>query len=501
MCDYYNNNLLPDSSISKLTQALQIALRQKIDNKVSLIYDNLANAYFTKAESSKNKSDYTKVEQYAERALEMHIKENDSIGIGFIYGLLGATYLNTADYTRAEKYYKSAEEICIRLHDILGLKTNYEEMSDMYANDKKFDKAYNYRCKYDSINKLYLNGQSQQQVQELNTKYQTERKEQENQLLTAKNNLSDEVIKRQRLTVILIVVGLFGLFVASAFIFRSWKNQKKANVVIAQQRDEVELQKQIVEVKNKEITDSILYAKRIQNAMLTSEAYIQKCVKEYFCLYKPKDIVSGDFYWAFMSGRKFVMATADCTGHGVPGAMMSMLGINLFNHLVAEKEIPSPDLVLNELRKEIIKALNSEESKEEAFDGMDCALLVIDFETLKLDYASANSSFYILRNKEMMECKADKMPVGKSPKEHVPFQLKNLQLQKSDVIITLTDGYADQFGGAQGKKFKYKQLEALITENAHCNLADMKQHLYRSFETWKGKLEQVDDVCVIGIRV
>lgn len=229
--------------------------------------------------------------------------------------------------------------------------------------------------------------------------------------------------------------------------------------------------------------------------------------KKFFILYKPKDIVSGDFYYAISHKHpgskveKFYLCTADCTGHGVPGAFMSMLNISYLNESIIEKNIAAPNEILNHIREEIITSLNPEGSEEESKDGMDCILCAFDFTNNKLDYAAANNSFYIVRDKELISCPADKMPVGKSPKEHEPFTLKTVDLKKGDIVYTLTDGLPDQFGGPKGKKYKYKQLEELLVNNCHLPMDEQKDILSKSFESWKGNLEQVDDVLLIAIRI
>ena len=193
--------------------------------------------------------------------------------------------------------------------------------------------------------------------------------------------------------------------------------------------------------------------------------------------------------------------TADCTGHGVPGAMMSMMGINFLNELVNEKKILKPSEILDNLRNEIVKTLNPEDSIIESKDGMDCSLCSFDFETLKLSYANANNSFFVIRNNELIESKVNKMPVGAGHNMNQVFDNYEFDLQKNDIVITFTDGYADQFGGSKGKKFKYKQLEELLLSIAHLPLTEIKTVLNNTIESWKGGLEQVDDICVIGIKI
>jgi serine phosphatase RsbU (regulator of sigma subunit)/ligand-binding sensor domain-containing protein len=275
---------------------------------------------------------------------------------------------------------------------------------------------------------------------------------------------------------------------------------KKLEEVITERTRVIADQKGELEHKQKEIIDSIHYAQRIQKALLASDELLSASLNEYFVLFKPKDIVSGDFYWATSTPEGFLYITADCTGHGVPGAFMSLLNISKLYETVTQKCIQRPDLILNEVRNEIIAALNPQGSKEESKDGMDAVLCLIDHTSMKLQYASANNAFYIIRNKQLILCKADKMPVGKGH-DNAPYTYNEIALQKGDMIFTFTDGYADQFGGSKGKKFKYKQMEEIMVSIADLSLAEQKKILDQRFEEWRGTLEQVDDVCVIGVRV
>lgn len=229
--------------------------------------------------------------------------------------------------------------------------------------------------------------------------------------------------------------------------------------------------------------------------------------KNFFILYKPKDIVSGDFYHALAhqpSGHKnelFFVCTADCTGHGVPGALMSMVGISQLNESIIEKNLVHPNDILDNMRKGIIASLNPEGSEEESKDGMDCVLCAYDFENKTMEFAAANNPLWLVRNKELIEYKADKMPVGKYHSETKPFTLQKVELKKGDIVYTFTDGFADQFGGEKGKKYKYKQLQELLLSKCQLPMEEQKGILENEFESWKGKLEQVDDVLIIGIRI
>ena len=257
----------------------------------------------------------------------------------------------------------------------------------------------------------------------------------------------------------------------------------------------------IIHEKNQEITDSIHSAKRIQHALLASDSLLKKHLPEYFVLYKPKDIVSGDFYWANVIDNKFVIITADCTGHGVPGAFMSLLNISYLNEAIIEKRIDSPEKILEHIRTQIINTLNPEGAVVESKDGMDAVLCIYDFKHLWLRFACANNPLWVVRNNDLIKFKPDKMPVGMHHGEKKPFSINTLGLRKGDIIYTFTDGYADQFGGPKGKKFKYKALKEVLISIQTKSMEEQKEILHSTFEKWKGNLEQVDDVLIIGVRV
>lgn len=272
-------------------------------------------------------------------------------------------------------------------------------------------------------------------------------------------------------------------------------------IIADTQREIAETQKQLVQEKAKEITDSIHYAKRIQTALLTSHDYIQEHIPdEHFVLFKPKDIVSGDFYWALHHKNKFYIATCDCTGHGVPGAFMSMLNISFLNKVILERGIIEPHEIINHVRDEIISALNPKGSKEISMDGMDAVLCCYDFENMKLTFSSANNVLWLVRNNELIEFKADKMPVGKYSEAMSPFTLQTINLMKGDVIYTSTDGFPDQLGRNDKKIMKKNLKEQLLAIHTK-PMVEQREYLNAFFENWKGTIEQVDDVCVVGIRI
>jgi serine phosphatase RsbU (regulator of sigma subunit) len=270
------------------------------------------------------------------------------------------------------------------------------------------------------------------------------------------------------------------------------ENQKYAH--------QIEEQKEVLAEKNQEITDSINYAKRIQDALIPSEEEFNKHFKESFVLFKPKDIVSGDFYWISRKEGRTFYATADCTGHGVPGGFMTMLGISFLDQIINDSGILEPARILDTLRERLIHTLKQTGGTGENKDGMDIVLCCIDEASKKLTYSAANNSLYIYRDQAFTEYKPDKQPCG-FYHDIKPFTQKEIDLKAGDLIYTFTDGFADQFGGPKGKKYKYKQLEQTIVDFRERPLPEQRNELSRSFENWKGNLEQIDDVCVIGVKI
>ena len=256
-------------------------------------------------------------------------------------------------------------------------------------------------------------------------------------------------------------------------------------------------QKKVIEEKNKDVLDSIQYAQRIQLALLPSRNKLQTLFPNSSLFFQPKDIVSGDFYWIFQSENYRFVAVGDCTGHGVPGALMSVLGINLLHEIVENKGVVNPAEILNELRSGIIAAFDKEGKSSEHKDGMDISLVRIDRKANNYVVSAANYSIYHISGKDLEERNADRQPVGYSH-DLKPFTQKEFSYQKGDLLVLFTDGFADQFGGPKNKKFRYKPFKELLLENQNISL---EAQLSESFESWRGELEQVDDVCVLGIRL
>jgi serine phosphatase RsbU (regulator of sigma subunit) len=255
-----------------------------------------------------------------------------------------------------------------------------------------------------------------------------------------------------------------------------------------------------VEHKHQEVMDSVHYAKRIQNAMLKEQEHVSPHLPRHFVLFKPKDIVSGDFYWALEKQNYWYVAAADCTGHGVPGAFLTMLGTSFLNEITSTPALLSPSEILNLLRARIIKELGQTGKSGESKDGMDISLIMLNLDTKEIQWAGANNSIYLISNGELTETKADKQPIGWADNLK-PFTNHTFQLKKNDAIYIFSDGFADQFGGPDGRKFMSKHMKETFVGISHLGMHAQKEKLNETFETWKGELQQIDDVCVICVKI
>ncbi len=305
-------------------------------------------------------------------------------------------------------------------------------------------------------------------------------------------------IKNFRKNLILGFIG-FGLMIAVVATILARMISRKHEKKIEFQKNEIELQHDVIEKKNAEITSSINYASRIQTA-LHPEPKLPDFITEHFVFWKPRDIVSGDFYWIRQVGTKIVFVAADSTGHGIPGAFMSMLGVSFFNDIIWRRKILKPADVLNELRQQVKESLHQTGNLGEQKDGMDIAICVFDMETRSLEYAGAHNPLYLFRNGILLDYKADRMPVGIHKRE-TPFRDQLIQLEKNDMLYIFTDGYVDQFGGIDNEKLKSKRFKDLLLSISSLPTAKQKQQIGDFLQIWRGDNEQVDDILIIGIRV
>ena len=305
-------------------------------------------------------------------------------------------------------------------------------------------------------------------------------------------------IEEQKSIIWLSILFLLIVSALGIMAYRSYRLKNAANILISVQKEEIEEQHDALEEQHREITDSINYAKRIQDAILPPLSLVHQHIPDSFILYQPKDIVAGDFYWMEKVDDNIIFAAADCTGHGVPGAMVSVVCHNAMNRSVREFKLIEPSKILDKTRDIVVETF--EKGHEDVRDGMDIALCTINKKTKKLFFSGANNGLYFIRNGELTQYKPDKQPIGKYD-DAKPFTQHEIDLEKGDVIYTFSDGYPDQFGGEKGKKYMYKKFRDLLLSIHHKPMEEQHQLLVDSFENWRGNLEQVDDVCIIGVKI
>ena len=442
--------------------------------------------------------------------LKINSKKQNDIGNEFFsnlnFSIAYQRFLNKPVYAKC--YLDSMREFLPKLNKPEFYSVFYQESATynfLYGNK---DTGYFYMDKFLGLKDSLTSSENAQITNELQTKYETEKKDLELKQTNRELNFQEEKNKQKTIILWLGAAAFTGTLLFLIIAFINYKKAKKANVIINNQnqilelqKQEVENQKHIIEEKQHEIISSINYAQRIQSAVLTGQEVWNKISKEHFIVFQPRDIVSGDFYWAhvLLNGRA-VFALADCTGHGVPGGFMSMLGNSFLNELVVENKLFKADEILNRLRDKVIAAL-FQQGQTEQKDGMDIALCVWNKMDNSIEFAGANNALYLVRDKQLLEYKGDKMPIGTYLEENKKFTAQKISLVTGDMIYLSTDGFADQFGGEKGKKFKYKQLEELLVDVSGLTLQEQKNKLQSAFIDWKLNHEQTDDVSVIGIRV
>lgn len=435
------------------------------------------------------------------RSLNFLSGMSENIGHAYNYLELGNTYLQQHKLAEAEKYLLSSLRISEK-SELEGVQVEaYRYLSSLYEQKNDFKNAFKYQNLFLESKENIESDESKNEILKKELEYDfSKRQELQKKDAEQRQAVSDTEIRNQKKLTTYAIIALFVMLGLILFVFRSYNQKRKANFIISRQ-------KEIVEHKNKEITDSINYARYIQNALLPSDKTIAELPVDCFVLFKPKDIVSGDFYWThrFPDKEELYLAAVDCTGHGVPGAMVSVVGSNGLNRCVKEYGIHEPGKILDKLSELVEETF--EKSVNELKDGMDISLLQVNSsqnrhgETI-VRWSGANNPLWIVREdtQKLEEIKADKQPVGKYL-ERKPFTTHQLSLKKGDRLYLFTDGYADQFGGNKGKKFKYRQLEELLISTFHYPLNEQKQQLENTFDAWKKNYEQVDDVCIIGVQV
>ena len=512
-------------------------------NGTSSLLNNLANIYFQKGQINKAIETYKKIAESEE--------EDNAKSRAIALHNIGQIYFNQEDYVNSANYLKKSNEITKKENIFYLSSKNDYLLSEIIANTAscrnefaEYKKLINrkntvaelvndFEDKYViTASKEDLVAQiSKKDAEIIKNKEKIEKQEIEKQNLLLEKEIAITKNKNKKriiwgLSVFIVLILLITIFAILQLIQKRKANKKleEKNVQISQQNEEIiaqseelldkntkitkmhnnlQIQKDKIELQNTKIKSSINYAKSIQTAMLPNPQIIQKNLENYFVFYQPRDIVSGDFYWlSELNKDEYLFAAADCTGHGVPGAMMSMLGIGLLNEIVNEQKITTPSEILYKLKYLIIKSLHQKEKNNTVHDGMDMALVKVNKKTLKAEFAGAYNPLIIVRNQEIIRLDADDMPVGKYfVEKNAPFTNHQFELEKNDTLYLYSDGFKDQMGGVKNKKYNRKQLFELLIKINKKSMTEQHEIFEKEFFDWKGTNRQVDDVLVAGIKL
>lgn len=531
-----------DKAIEYYNKSLNASIIINDKNSIATEYSNLGRLYL-------DLEDYNKALEYFIKSEELSLEMDNEYGLTDIYLNLSDLYIHLGYYNKAINYGKKGLKLSKNIGSLYYQQKAYKFLSYSYSSSKNFKNAYRTSHLEKVITDSIYNIEKSKEIEKLETIYQTEKKE-----LQIENQNKEIIAQKEReekATILLISSGIVIILVSffAIFIYRSYKHKKHINKVlgyqkqqisekneelnqqneeIKTQRDEIENQKNKLQVIHEELTGSIRYAERIQNITMPDNSLLNKYVKENFVLFKPKDVVSGDFFWFTHINNMTFIAAADCTGHGVPGGFMSMLGITKIKEIIIKDKAFDTGKILDKLREEIISTLRQREDSDKSAirpneavkDGMDMSLIKIDHKNNILEISGANNPVYLIRdkkeiknldtdlleksaeneNKLLLEIKPDKMPISVYSRMD-NFSNTKLEIKQNDVIYLFSDGYADQFGGNKGRKFKYKPLKKLLLANADKKMDEQKKILNNVFEDWKGDLEQIDDVLLMGVRI
>lgn len=444
-------------------------------------------------ETYKELGEYDSALVYIKKGIEIDFKLGALEGLCADYRILGDLYLNMGNLNLARENFNKSLDLAIKTGRKSDLRESHKQLYELEVKSGNYKEAlYNYE-KYAAYADTIKTESSSSKLGKIEAENEFNKeiaaREAEN-----KKRLEIEEEKRARQTIILyFTIAILGVILLFAYlVLRSLRIARKQKKLVQEANF-------LLEEKNNELTDSIRYAKRIQLALLKEDNDQLSNLPEHFILFEPKDIVSGDFYWTYRMENYWYIAAADCTGHGVPGAMLTMLGTAYLNEICSGNELHTPSQLLDKLKNKIAKELSQTGSQGESKDGMDMSVLRLNMSTGDIEWAGANNPLYQVRNGELSETKADKQPIGYSDNV-TPYTNHKIEIQKGDSLYLFSDGFADQFGGPKGKKYKYSNFKKILIETNSMRIEDQKNSLLESFRNWQGNLEQLDDVCVIGIR-
>jgi serine phosphatase RsbU (regulator of sigma subunit) len=492
---YYSNMELWDSAYAYQIKARDIFESLGDSSNLMICYNNLGSTLI----KLKN---FALAKSYLDKSLQMAEQRQLQYQLMTTLSTISELYHATGDR-------KAEEEISLRFYKIALQQDNSfyalqasESLAACFYDDGNFEKSAYYFKITDSLRQIVFDSEKTDAANDAEKKYQAKERKQEIALLEAENSARAAQNERDGLIKIIIAGALIVLLIFSAFLVRNFYRKKRDNRLLHEQNEAIEEQKAIIEVKNEEITDSISYALRIQNAVLPTAEKLNALFPDNFIYYRPRDIISGDFYWAAegRGGMRF-LAVADCTGHGVPGAMMSMLGSSILNRLIVRKSMTTPGKILDALHEELLTTLNATKDTRQVSDGMDIAVLMFDPLQKTVTIASADRPVLVVNESTMSIIAPDKISIGSSLPKNAPYTDNVISVGEGLSIFLFSDGITDQFGGPDRKKFMSKRLKELVASTIALPLQDRKELFFRTFDVWKAAMEQTDDMTLINVII
>jgi serine phosphatase RsbU (regulator of sigma subunit)/Tfp pilus assembly protein PilF len=502
--DYYGNlgslyteEFQYDSALAYYNKSLLLSQTMHANKQTAISFQNIGDVYI-RQKKYKEALDFTK------RSINLTKASLEDYGTAQLYLNLGLISKGLKQYPEAHAYFEKALQIENGDKSIDDLRQIYEELAGLYEEEHDYPQAFKNHVLFTKFKDSIYNQQNLTALSDLKASYEIDKEQEEIDAKEKVENLKRDVeMHRQKLIDSALVIGFLLLGVGAFFLYRSYRIKKKASVVIVEQQHEIAHKNSTLVQVNKEISDSINYAKYIQQAILPPIEQIRKSCPSSFILFQPKNVVSGDFYFfKNLPGDEVILAACDCTGHGVPGAFMSMIGSEQIGKIISDWKITRPADILNELHKGIKQRLRQDST--ESRDGMDVALCKINTRTGKGEYAGANRPLWIFREGEqgLTELKPDKRPIGGMDSgQEDAFTNTGFQLKKGDKLYMFSDGYADQFGGEKNKKMMVRNFKKFLLTIIHLPMQEQEQQLFRKFRDWKGDHEQVDDILIVGLQV
>lgn len=432
------------------------------------------------------------------KAYNVFVELEDIEGKASSASEISKVYQRLGNIILAEKYAYESIILSKKIGFTESIKSAAKALQEIAVLKKDYRSAYSMQELFYKMQDSVENNNIKEVVIQKQYQYEYEKKMIRDSLKSAETAKIKEIkynqeIKAQKLYSYVGVIGSILLIIVVIVVLRGYQIKRKSNLELADKN-------KVIEEKNIEITDSITYAKRIQQAILPQHSEFHLALKNCFVFYEPKDIVAGDFYWMHKVGDTVLYAAADCTGHGVPGAMVSVVCYNALNRAVKEYGLTKPADILNKTSELVVDTFRRSEDQRDINDGMDIALCSIDFKNKELQYSGANNPLYLFREGELISFKANKRSVGASYLQE-SFVNHTINLNENDCIYTFSDGYTDQFGGVKGKKFMLKRFRKLLLSISELDIESQHQKIEEEFYTWKGNSFQIDDVCVIGVKI